>query len=171
MKAMKKVAGRLRLELAQYREVESFAQFGSELDETTQRQIARGVRVVEVLKQDQYAPMHVMDQVIQIFAAVNGFLDDLEVSDIKRFDRELLEYIRNAEQELRDELVEKLDIDDELTEKLKKAITAFKKTFASSAVLSEKGRGEASESEGPGEGPGGEAEQSIEKKGPEESES
>jgi F-type H+-transporting ATPase subunit alpha len=135
VKAMKKVAGRLRLELAQYREIESFAQFGSELDKATQDQIARGVRVIEVLKQDQYSPMHVVDQIIQIFSAVNGFLDDIEVGDIKRFDSELLEYIRNVEPGLRKELEEKLDIDDEFTERLKKAIDAFKKTFASSKVL------------------------------------
>jgi len=137
VKAMKKVAGRLRLELAQYREIESFAQFGSELDKATQDQIARGLRVIEVLKQDQYAPMHVVDQVVQIFSAVNGFLDDIEVSDIKRFDTELLEYIRNVEGELRNEFVERLDMDEQLSDRLKKAIGEFKKTFAPSRILKE----------------------------------
>jgi F-type H+-transporting ATPase subunit alpha len=132
---MKQVAGQLRLDLAQYREIESFAQFGSELDKATQNQIARGRRLVEVLKQGQYEPMHVADQVIQIFAAVNGFLDDVEVDDIQRFERELVEFVVNARAEARNELVEKLAIDEALETKLKEAITAFKRTFASSAVL------------------------------------
>jgi len=135
VKAMKQVAGRLRLELAQYREIESFAQFGSELDKATQDQIARGRRLVEVLKQGQYEPMHVADQVIQIFAVVNGFLDDIEIDDITRFESELLEFIVNASAEARNELIEKLQLDEELEAKLKEAIGAFKRTFAPSDVL------------------------------------
>ncbi len=135
VKAMKQVAGRLRLDLAQYREIEAFAQFGSELDKVTQDQIARGRRLIEVLKQGQYEPMHVADQVIQIFAVVNGFLDDVEVKDIQRFESELLEFVVNARAEARTELIEKHALDEALESKLKEAIEAFKRTFASSAVL------------------------------------
>jgi F-type H+-transporting ATPase subunit alpha len=135
VKAMKQVAGRLRLELAQYREIESFAQFGSELDKATQDQIARGHRLVEVLKQGQYEPMHVADQVLQIFAVVHGFLNDVEIQDIQRFERELLEFVVNARPAVRAELVEKLRLDADLEAKLKEAIAAFKRTFAPSAVL------------------------------------
>ncbi|MBN1917006.1 MAG: F0F1 ATP synthase subunit alpha [Verrucomicrobia bacterium] len=135
VKAMKQVAGRLRLELAQYREIESFAQFGSELDKATQDQIARGRRLVEVLKQGQYEPMGVADQVIQIFAVVNGFLDDVAIEDIRRFEAELLEFVVNTRAEVRNELTEKLRLDEGLEQKLKEALTAFKRTFASTAVL------------------------------------
>ena len=135
VKAMKQVTGRLRLDLAQYREIESFAQFGSELDKATQAQIARGRRLTEVLKQGQYEPMHVADQVIQIFAAVHGFLDDVAVEDIQRFESELLEFIVNTKAETRDKLVETLELDEALEAQLKEAIEAFKRTFASSEVL------------------------------------
>ena len=135
VKAMKQVAGRLRLELAQYREIEAFAQFGSELDKTTQEQLARGHRLVEVLKQGQYEPMHVADQVIQIFAVVHGFLNDVQIEDIQRFERELLEFIVNARPAVRAALVEKLKLDEALEGTLKEAIGVFKRTFAPSAVL------------------------------------
>jgi len=148
VKAMKQVAGRLRLELAQYREIESFAQFGSELDKATQAQIARGRRLVEVLKQGQYEPMHVADQVVQIFAVVNGFLDDVAIEDIQRFERELLEFIANARADARAELVEKLELDEALEAKLKEAIGAFKRTFASTTVL-ESGEGKEQTQPGP----------------------
>jgi len=153
VKAMKQVAGRLRLELAQFREIESFAQFGSELDKATQDQIARGRRLVEVLKQGQYEPMHVADQVIQIFAVVHGFLDDVDIDDIQRFERELLEFIINAKAEARNELIEKLRLDEELEAKLKDAIGAFKRTFAPSDVLN--AAGEAQEPSDNGEGQAG----------------
>ena len=135
VKAMKQVAGRLRLDLAQYREIESFAQFGSELDKATQDQIARGRRLVEVLKQGQYVPMHVADQVIQIFAVVNGFLDDVAVNDIQRFESELLEFIVNARAQVRTELMEKLALDEGLETKLKEAVGAYKHTFAPTEML------------------------------------
>ena len=134
---MKQVAGQLRLELAQYREVESFAQFGSELDKATQDQIARGRRVIEVLKQGQYQPMHIADQVIQIYAVVNGFLDDIEVEEVQRFEEELLVFMRNTQNALQEELIQKLKIDDELDQKLKQAIVEFKNTFAPSNILNE----------------------------------
>jgi len=155
IKAMKQVASRLRLELAQYREIESFAQFGSELDKATQAQIARGRRLTEVLKQGQYEPMHVADQVIQIFAVVNGFLDDVAVEDIERFESELLEFVANAKPEARQTLVEKLELDEGLEGQLKEAIAAFKRTFASSEVLE---AGEATADEASKEAPEGETE-------------
>ena len=89
---MKGVAGTLRLDLAQYREMAAFAQFGSELDKATQAQLARGVRMVELLKQEQYRPMSVENQVISIFAGTNGFLDDVPVAKVRLFEEELLEY-------------------------------------------------------------------------------
>ena len=93
IKAMKQVAGRLRLDLAQYRELEAFAQFGSELDPATQRQLARGARVVEVLKQPQYQPMPVEQQVVVIFAVTNGLIDDVNVPAIKEWEKGLLEFM------------------------------------------------------------------------------
>lgn len=94
-KSMKKVAGSLRLELAQYRSLASFAQFGSDLDEATQKQLARGERLVELLKQEQYKPMDIVDQVLVIFTAVNGFLDKIPVNEIKNVERDLLSFIHN----------------------------------------------------------------------------
>jgi len=137
IKAMKQVAGRLRLELAQYREVESFAQFGSELDKATQDQIARGRRLIEVLKQGQYQPQHVVDQVMQIYAVVNGFLDDIEIEEVQRFEEELLEFMHNLKKDLWEELNQKLEIDDSVDQKLQSSIAEFKNTFAPSQILSE----------------------------------
>ena len=129
IKGMKQVSGTLRLDLAQYREMAAFAQFGSDLDKTTQSQLARGVRMVELLKQDQYKPIPTELQVIVIFAGVNGYLDDLPIEKIRLFEEELLTYIENKQTGLREELIQKKAIDQELTQKLKKAIEEFKKTF------------------------------------------
>ena len=137
IKAMKQVAGTLRLELAQYREVESFAQFGSELDKATQDQIARGRRLLEVLKQGQYEPNHVVDQVIQIYAVVNGFLDNIEIEEVQRFEKELLEFVHNLKKEVWKELSEKLEIDDSVDQKIQDAINEFKNTFAPTKILGE----------------------------------
>ena len=93
IKTMKQVAGTLRLDLAQYREMAAFAQFGSELDKATQAQLARGARMVELLKQEQYKPMPVADQVLSIYAGVNGFVDDVPVNKVREFEAGLLEYI------------------------------------------------------------------------------
>ncbi len=126
IKAMKQVAGTLRLDLAQYREMAAFAQFGSELDKATQAQLARGVRMVELLKQGQYEPLAVEQQVIGIFAGVNGFVDDLPVGEVRRFEEELLRYIDSDQKPLREEIAKKKALDPELTAKLKAAITEFK---------------------------------------------
>src|SRR5690606_4888227 len=94
IKTMKQVAGTLRLDLAQYREMAAFAQFGSELDKATQAQLARGARMVELLKQEQYKPLAVADQVLSIYAGVNGFLDNVPVNKIREFEQGLLAYIK-----------------------------------------------------------------------------
>jgi F-type H+/Na+-transporting ATPase subunit alpha len=128
-KAMKKVAGRLRLELAQYRELEAFAQFGSELDPQTQRTLARGERMVATLNQPQYQPWPLEDQVAAIFAGINGYLDDIPPSQVPRFQDELREYLR-AESSIYDEIREEADLSDELQETLRGQIGKFKESFA-----------------------------------------
>jgi F-type H+-transporting ATPase subunit alpha len=127
IKTMKQVAGTLRLDLAQYREMAAFAQFGSELDKATQAQLARGARMVELLKQGQYKPMPVADQVLSIFAGVNGFLDDVPVNKIRDFEEELIHYIAQNHPELRKDVTTISKIDDKVGGKLKEVIAAFKK--------------------------------------------
>jgi F-type H+-transporting ATPase subunit alpha len=126
IKAMKQVAGRLRLDLAQYRELEAFAQFGSELDPATQRQLARGARVVEVLKQPQYQPMRVDQQVIVIFAVTNGLIDDVDVPKIKEWEKGLLEFMAAQHSAIIDEIKTKKALSDDLSGRLKKAIEEYK---------------------------------------------
>jgi F-type H+-transporting ATPase subunit alpha len=126
IKTMKQVAGTLRLDLAQYREMAAFAQFGSELDKATQAQLARGGRMVELLKQGQYKPMPVADQVLSIFAGVNGFLDDVAVNKVGEFEGELLRYVAQNHPELRKDMTTISKIDDKVGGKLKEAITTFK---------------------------------------------
>jgi F-type H+-transporting ATPase subunit alpha len=132
IKAMKQVAGPLRLTLAQYRELAAFAQFGSDLDKATQAQLARGKRLVEILKQGQYSPLPVEKQVLVIYAASNGYLDDLEVEDGLPFERELYRYLETQGRELAAELVRKGTLDDELKGKIKRALDDFKTTFKAS---------------------------------------
>jgi F-type H+-transporting ATPase subunit alpha len=126
IKAMKQVAGRLRLDLAQYRELEAFAQFGSELDPATQRQLARGARVVEVLKQPQYQPMPVEQQVIVIFAVTSGLIDDVEVPEIKAWERGLLEFMAAQHPQIGEEIRTRKALSDELSGRLRKAIEEYK---------------------------------------------
>lgn len=128
IKTMKQVAGTLRLDLAQYREMAAFSQFGSELDKATQAQLARGVRMVELLKQEQYRPMPVADQVISIFAGVNGFIDNIPVNKIREFEKGLIAYIKEKHATIRDEVKSKKKIDDEFGGQLKQIITEFKKS-------------------------------------------
>ncbi len=130
IKAMKKVAGTLRLDLAQYRELEAFAQLGTELDAATERQLSRGRHLVELLKQPQYAPVHVLDQVVTIFAGTTGALDDLPLEEVRAFENDLARYVREARRELIDELAKTKELSDELAEKLKGAIADYKKIFA-----------------------------------------
>ncbi len=127
IKTMKQVAGTLRLDLAQYREMAAFSQFGSELDKATQAQLARGVRMVELLKQEQYKPMPVADQVISIYAGVNGFIDNVPVDKIREFEKDLMAYIKEKHAMIRDEVKSKKKIDDEFGGQLKQIISDFKK--------------------------------------------
>jgi F-type H+-transporting ATPase subunit alpha len=127
-KAMKKVAGRLRLDLAQYRELEAFAQFGSELDAATQQSLARGERMVQTLNQPQYAPWPMEEQVVALFAGVNGYLDDIPVPQIQRFQDELREYMRTDESVLA-KIRETGDLDEETEQKLRDEIEKFTKSF------------------------------------------
>ena len=126
IKTMKQVAGTLRLDLAQYREMAAFAQFGSELDKATQMQLARGVRMVELLKQGQYKPMPVADQVLSIYAGVNGFLDDVPVDKVLQFEADLLHYVAQNHQDMRKDIATVGKIDDKVGGKLKEIITTFK---------------------------------------------
>jgi len=130
-KAMKKVAGRLRLELSQYRELEAFAQFGSELDAATQSSLQRGERMVATLNQPQYAPWPMEEQVIAIYAGINGFLDDVPVQDIPRFQDELRETLR-TDGTVYKEIADTGDLSDELAEKLSAEIEKFKQGFNTS---------------------------------------
>ena len=133
IKAMKKIAGSLRLALASYRELEAFAQLGTELDATTQRQLDRGARMVELLKQGQYRPYHVIDQVISIFAGTNGYLDDLPVSEVGRFETGLLKYFRDEVPEVWKELESKQELSASLEAKLNEGIKTYKTKYASKA--------------------------------------
>ncbi|TLY23159.1 MAG: F0F1 ATP synthase subunit alpha [Nitrospirae bacterium] len=126
IKAMKAVAGSLRLDLAQYREMAAFAQFGSELDKATQAQLARGQRMVELLKQGQYRPMPVENQVISIFAGTNGYLDDVPVNRVRQFEEELLDYVTREHPKIQRDIVAKGKLDDELTSDLRNMLTKFK---------------------------------------------
>jgi F-type H+-transporting ATPase subunit alpha len=132
IKAMKQVAGRLRLDLAQFRELEAFAEFGSELDRASQAQLERGARVVEILKQLQYEPMSVEQQVMIIFAVTNGYLDDVPVNDCKRFEVELLEYVGSRQADIGKHIAGKGTLTDEIEQKLREAIEEFKKQFVPS---------------------------------------
>ncbi len=127
-KAMKKVAGSLRLDLAQYRELESFAQFGSDLDAAAQAQLARGQRLVELLKQDVYEPVPVQEQTAVIYAGTQSLLDDVRAEDVKEFEKSLLEWLRKNRAEILDELKEKAELTTEIDQKLKAAIREFKQS-------------------------------------------
>ena len=130
IKAMKQVAGTIKLELAQYREMAAFAQFASDMDASTRALLARGERLTELLKQPQYSPMLVEEQVAVIFAGVKGYLDAIAVSDIGRFEMGLLDHLRSSEQALLDTIRDEKALSDKTEEKLGKAITAFAKSFS-----------------------------------------
>jgi F-type H+-transporting ATPase subunit alpha len=129
IKAMKQVAGQLRLDLAQFREMAAFAQFGSDLDAATQAQLFRGERLVELLKQDQYKPLSAVQQVVSLFAGVRGMLDDIKVGDIKRFESGLLNFVEEKHKDIIDAIDKEKKISDETEEKLKNAVNAFKEIF------------------------------------------
>jgi F-type H+-transporting ATPase subunit alpha len=129
-KAMKKVAGKLRLELAQYREMAAFAQFGSDLDKVAQAQLARGQRMTELLKQGQYSPLQMEEQVVVLFAGTNGFIDDYPVSAIGRYERELLQFLRTRKKALLDSLRASGNLDEAMEKQIRDALTEFAKTFS-----------------------------------------
>ncbi len=128
-KAMKKVAGTLKLDMAQFRELEAFAQFGSDLDKTTQRQLERGYRLVEVLKQPQYQPIPAENEVAILFAGANGYLDEWPVDAIADYEKQVLEFLESKYANLLGEIKEKNDISEDLEENLKKALDEFKSIF------------------------------------------
>lgn len=130
IKAMKQVAGSIKLELAQYREMESFAQFASDLDASTQRLLARGARLTELLKQPQYSPLQVEEQVVVLYAGVKGYLDTVEVKAVTEFERQLLETARASEQALLKTIRTEQKISDETEAKIKSFLERFVKTFA-----------------------------------------
>jgi F-type H+-transporting ATPase subunit alpha len=129
IKAMKQVAGSLRLDLAQYREMAAFAQFGSDLDKATQAQLAKGARLVEVLKQGQYEPIPVGNQILVIYAGVNGFLDEYPVNVLQRYERELYKFIEDKHPEILTEIDEKKELDEVLDQKIQKILGEFKEVF------------------------------------------
>jgi F-type H+/Na+-transporting ATPase subunit alpha len=129
IKAMKKVAGRLRLDLAQFRELEAFAEFGSELDKASQAQLDRGARVVEILKQKQYSPYPVEDQVVSIWAVSNGYLDDLPIEKAQEFEAGLLDHLHSRHSDLGDLIAEKGELGDDVEERVKKVVEEFKSSY------------------------------------------
>ncbi|SNR71174.1 F0F1 ATP synthase subunit alpha [Desulfurobacterium atlanticum] len=129
IKAMKQVAGKLRLELARYRELEAFSQFASDLDPATRAQLERGRRMMELLKQPPYNPIPVEKQIVAFFAAINGYIDDIPVESITKFERELYAFMDAECPEILNEILEKKKIDEELEKKLHEAIKRFKETF------------------------------------------
>jgi F-type H+/Na+-transporting ATPase subunit alpha len=129
IKAMKQVAGRLRLDLAQYRELEAFAEFGSDLDKASQAQLDRGARLVEMLKQKQYSPFRVEDQVMSLWAATNGYLDDLPVEEVGRFEEGLIDHLRSRHSGIGDTIRDTGKLEEDTETQLKSAVEEFKNSF------------------------------------------
>ena len=129
IKAMKQVAGTMRLDLAQYRELAAFAQFGSDLDKSTKQKLERGARLVELLKQPQYQPMPTQEQVVSMYAATRGFMDDVPVASVQAFERDFLDFIRGVKSDILDDIVARKVLDADLEARLKDAILEFKKGY------------------------------------------
>jgi F-type H+/Na+-transporting ATPase subunit alpha len=129
IKAMRQVAGTLKLDLAQYRELAAFAQFGSDLDKVTQNQLNRGVRLTELLKQPQFSPLPTEKQVVIIFAGTNGYLDDLKVEDIRGFEDGLYTYLDSAQSQLLKDIIEKKTLDDDLKNRIRAALKEYKENY------------------------------------------
>jgi F-type H+-transporting ATPase subunit alpha len=141
VKAMKNVAGGLRLDLASFRELEAFAQLGTELDAATQARLDRGYRMVELLEQPQYKPLHVVDQMLSLYAGVNGFLDDVAVNEVRQWETQFLDFIRNKKSDVWELLDTRKNegstlkrYDDEVSIAVRAAIEEFKKQYRKSAV-------------------------------------
>jgi F-type H+-transporting ATPase subunit alpha len=129
IKAMKQVAGRLRLDLAQFRALEAFASFGADLDKVSQAQLSRGARIINILKQDQYKPMSIYEQVVAIYMVTNGYADDLELNAIKRFEKEFLHFMQLEGESFYKQLKDKRALDKGLTDELINLIVRFKERF------------------------------------------
>jgi len=129
IKAMRQVAGTLKLDLAQYRELAAFSQFGSDLDKVTQNQLNRGVRLTEILKQPQFSPLPTEKQVVIIFAGTNGYLDDLKVEDIHGFEEGLYKYLDSGQSQLLKDIIEKKTLDDDLKNRIKAALKEYKENY------------------------------------------
>jgi F-type H+-transporting ATPase subunit alpha len=129
-KAMKKVSGSIKLELAQYREMAAFAQFGSDLDASTQKLLNRGARLTELLKQPQFSPLPFEEQTCSIFAGTNGYLDAIPVGDVTRYEAAMLAYLRSDHADVLKSIRDSKDLGDEPKAKLKAALDSFAKTFA-----------------------------------------
>jgi F-type H+-transporting ATPase subunit alpha len=129
-KAMKKVAGKIKGELAQYREMAAFAQFGSDLDATTQRLLARGSRLTELLKQAQFSPLKMEEQVVVIYAGVNGYLDQLPLAKVRDFENGLLTLVRTKNSDILEDIRKSSDLSSDTEKKLKAAVDGYAKTFA-----------------------------------------
>jgi F-type H+-transporting ATPase subunit alpha len=129
-KAMKKVSGSIKLELAQYREMAAFAQFGSDLDASTQKLLNRGARLTELLKQAQFAPMPFEEQTVSIFAGTNGYIDGVPVADVTRYEGAMLAHMRSAHAAILTDIRDKRELTKETTDALKDALAGFAKTFA-----------------------------------------
>ncbi|HEX6118975.1 MAG TPA: F0F1 ATP synthase subunit alpha, partial [Dongiaceae bacterium] len=130
IKAMKQVAGKIKLELAQYREMAAFAQFASDLDASTQKLLARGSRLTELLKQGQFQPMPVEEQVVSIFAGVRGFLDTIQVADVNRFEAAFLNEVRAKHADVLEAIRKERELSKATDDKLNNILTAFVKSFA-----------------------------------------
>jgi F-type H+-transporting ATPase subunit alpha len=162
IKAMKSIAGTLRLTLAQYREMAAFAQFASDLDAKTRAQLERGARLVEILKQGQYVPLPVEKQILIIFAGTQGLLDDLPVAELRRFEEELYKFVEAKHADVLTDIATKKAMDDDLKARAKAAIEAFKKKFVHDAKSS--GTAKATEAEAEEEEGDEEEEEEVEEK-------
>ena len=129
IKAMKQVAGTLKLDLAQFRELEAFSAFASDLDAATKAQLDRGMRLVEILKQPQYTPYQVQDQIVVIFAATNGYADTVAIKDVQRWEGELVEFLRQKHKTILDKIASEKKISDDIKADVKKALEEFKAIF------------------------------------------
>ena len=129
MKAMKQVAGTLKLDLAQYRELAAFAQFGSDLDKATQAQLDRGVRLVELLKQPQYKPMSLGQEIVVLFAGTRGFIDKYDIEKVRIYEEQLLSFVTSKHPDILKEIEDKKIISPELEKKMKEIMTAFDSVF------------------------------------------
>jgi F-type H+-transporting ATPase subunit alpha len=139
IKAMRQVAGTLRLDMAQFRELAAFAQFGADqLDKVTQGQLARGQRLTEILKQDQYVPLPVEKQVLSLFVATSGAIDSIPVAEVRRFEKEFLQYVETSNPSILKNIAEKKALDDRMKAEIKKAVDSFKERFVAAVAATAK---------------------------------